>query len=267
MPSKTRHIFFWGLSSSAHLRWLHYRFRDNHIAPISQTNWVLQVHDKLARIPQNHKTHKNTYICTWTFLPFMMQTGAEITGSCGSVWEYTPQRWSYTDQWGGRPGTHTHIQKNTLNLVQIQIWALSKCSESKQRHANKLTITHSHTLLCTPSNNYTFTNTRLAFCLQRLVVVSLWPAPPRLPPLAPKRERGLTAGPRHSLGCFCVDGAERGGIMLFHVSEHRHDAMYLSREILKCSRNKQNPTKRNKGENRTMMEAKERVHPYKFTNF
>lgn len=53
-----------------------------------------------------------------------------------------------------------------------------------------------------------------------------------------KRERGLTAGPRHSLGCFCVDGAEGGGIMPFHVSKHRHDAMYLSGEILKYKRNK-----------------------------
>lgn len=35
-----------------------------------------------------------------------------------------------------------------------------------------------------------------------------------------------------------MDGAEGGGIMLFHVSEHQHDAMYLSGEILKCKGNK-----------------------------
>lgn len=72
--------------------------------------------------------------------------------------------------------------------------------------------------------------TQLALCLQRLVVVSLWPAPLQFPPLAPKRERGLTAGPRHSLDCFCMDGVEGGGIMPFHVSEYRHDAMYLNGE-------------------------------------
>lgn len=71
---------------------------NNHIGPISQRNRGLHSHSELASIP--------TY--TWSFVSFMMQNRAEITGSGGSFWEYTSQRWSYRDRWRGRNRTHTH---------------------------------------------------------------------------------------------------------------------------------------------------------------
>lgn len=170
----------------------------------------------------------------------MMQTWAEITRSCGSVWENASQKWSI-DRWGGRHGRRTYRGTHSVSATQTDTNSPSR--------THTLQVTRTNSLLFTPSNNYTFPNTRLILCPQRLMAVSRRPAPLRLPPLAPKRERGLTVSPRHCLGCFCVDGAEGGGIMLFHVSEHRHDAMYLSSE--------REQTKTNRGEQRRKQKCRE----------
>lgn len=150
------------LSSSAHSRWLLYSLRDNHIGPISQRNRGLHVHDELARTPTQH-----TQARTGAFVSLMMQTGAEITGSGGSVWEYTPQRWSYTDRWGGRHGTHTHTQcsinphSGFVNVFGGQT--------DKQRHTNTLTITHSkwhgQTLYCAHPQTITHSHTHGLLCV------------------------------------------------------------------------------------------------------
>lgn len=67
-------------------------------------------------------------------------------------------------------------------------------------------------------------------CLQRLVVLSLQPAPPQLQPVAPKSERGLNGAPRHNLGYSLRDKTERGGTMPFRVSKRRPDAMFPGSE-------------------------------------
>lgn len=200
--------------------------------------------DTMAGLPiPQPKAQKHT--CTFIF--FMMQTGAEITGSGGSVWEYTLQRWRYTGRWGGRHRTDTHIEKHTQCSINPHLGFVNMFGRQIDKQGHAHTIKHSHskwhgqTLYCAHPQKITHSHTQLALCLQRLVVVSLWPAPLWLPPLAPTRERGLTAGPRHSLGCFCVDGAEGGGIMPFHDSERWHDAMILSGETLKSRENKRRP--------------------------
>lgn len=177
---------------------------------------------------------KLTY--THKLVLFMMQSEAAITRPCGCVWEHKSE---VTQRWGGRHGAHTHTKtlsvwyKPTLWLCQ-RIW---KADRTANTHHHTLTLTkwHRQTPYC--PGRHTHAHTRLVLCLLRFVVISLWPAPMWFPPLAPRRERGLTAGPRHSLVLFCMDEVEGGGIMPFHVSECRHDATYLNGE--KCSGNKQ----------------------------
>lgn len=134
--------------------------------------------------------------------------------------------------------THTYAQKNKVSLGYTHTWALSTDRQAEAHNSPSHSLSDMDKLFIVHTLKQLQTHTLLVLCLQRLVVLSLWPAPPRLQPLVPKRERGLTPGPRHSLGCFCVDGAEGGGIMPFYVSEHRHDAMYLSSETCKCKGNK-----------------------------
>ena len=117
VPSETCQLFFWGLICSTHTRWLYYSLWDNHFGPISQRNWGLRIQTpwQACQNPAQDKqtgTHRDTQ----TFVSFMMQTEAEITGSCGSVWKHAPQRWGYADRWGGRQEC-SHTKKNPLSPI------------------------------------------------------------------------------------------------------------------------------------------------------
>lgn len=113
---------------------------------------------------------------------------------------------------GGWHGTHTihchtHTHAHTLSDMDILVIVLA------------LTIPHAHT------------HTRLVLCVQRLVVLSLQPAPPQLQPVAPKEGKRIKWS---STSQFRLQSQrrsrERGGTMAFHVSKRRRDAMFPGSE-------------------------------------
>lgn len=124
--------------------------------------------------------------------------------------------------------SHSVLNKPTLRLCQRVSDGRDKTRKDTQTHLPS----HTHTGDKHFTQPHTITHPACFVSTEsrgRISVASSSAAPATGPR---KRERGLTAGPRHSLGCFCVDGAEGGGIIPFHVSEQRHDATYLSGEAL-----------------------------------
>ncbi len=167
IPSETDHLFFWHLSPLP--TWGGYFSASGIIIlePFPRETRVYMAMTSLP-VPQPNKHNNTTNTHTQALVLFMMQTRAEITGSSGSVWEYTPQRWSYTGRWSGRHGME-HTQTNTHWKIHSAKYkpTLGLCQQTnKQRHANTLTITHSkwhgQTLYCAHPQTITHSHTHTA---------------------------------------------------------------------------------------------------------
>lgn len=181
-----KHFFFWGFISSTHSVWLHHSLRDNHFGPISQRNrvYMLKHHDRLARTPL---PKRQTYaVHTQTWVSFMMQTKAEITGFFVGVFGNTRHKGEAIekDKVGGMEHTHIeekHHQSGEKPTFWLGLFLETRCP---LHHTPKLSkwhgltpyyaahqATHSQGLLCVFGNLWSYLCDQLLcssrHCLQK----------------------------------------------------------------------------------------------------